>query len=158
MLALISPIPALDAVFELANKTIAGLLILIYVFSPWAAFVLNLIIFLVCLILFNWTNRRIKYLKAILLEPMILALKRKLFNKRDDVLFLKEKERLVQYVPELELSVKCFPNRALGKIKKKDLCYLVFSDEVISLIKPRFLRSPVITERGYPLDASGSCI
>ena len=42
--------------------------------------------------------------------------------------------------------MKCFPNRALGKIKKKDLCYLVFSDEVISLIKPRFLRSPVITE------------
>ncbi|MHC4927333.1 MAG: hypothetical protein ACYTER_08390, partial [Planctomycetota bacterium] len=59
LLTLISPIPTLDAMFECANKTVAGIIACVYAFDPWLAFVLNLILFLICLVIFKWANRRI---------------------------------------------------------------------------------------------------
>ncbi|MHC4926544.1 MAG: hypothetical protein ACYTER_04280, partial [Planctomycetota bacterium] len=60
LLTLISPIPTLDAMFECANKTVAGIIACVYAFDPWLAFVLNLILFLICLVIFKWANRRIR--------------------------------------------------------------------------------------------------
>ena len=144
LLVLISPIPTLDAIFEFTNKAIAGLLAIVYAFNPFAAFALNLIIFLVCLLIFKWVNRRIKYLRAILLDPMILALKRKILRNKDYDPDSKARDRLNRHAPEADLLVKCFPMRKLGKIKKKDLCYLLLEGDNFLLVKPRFLRSPVI--------------
>ena len=146
LLVLISPIPTLDAIFEFANKAVAGLLALVYAFNPWAAFVLNLIIFTVCLLIFKWVNRRIKYMRAILLDPIVLALKRKWSKNPDYDPNSKARNRLTRQIPEADLLVKCFPLRKLGKIKKKDLCYLMLERDVFILVKPRLLRPLVIKE------------
>lgn len=144
LLVLISPIPTLDAIFEFTNKAIAGLLAIVYAFNPFAAFVLNLIIFFICFLIFKWANRRIKYLRAILLEPMILSLKRKISRNKDYDPDHKARDRFAHHLPDADLLLKCFPMRKLGKIKKKDLCYLLLEGNNPVLLKPRFLRAPVI--------------
>ena len=80
LLVLISPIPTLDAIFECCNKAVVGILITIYAFNPYLAFVLNIFIFLVCLVIFRWVNRRLRYYKAVLLEPIWVGLVRKVLG------------------------------------------------------------------------------
>ena len=144
LLAMISPIPALDAIFEAANKTIAAILALIYAFSPLAAFILNLLIFLVCFTVFRWTNRRVNYLKAIILDPILLSLRKKVFNQSDYDPDENMRQKLSSGVSNLELIIKCFPTRKLGKIKTKDRCYLAIAADGLTLIKPRLLGSTII--------------
>ncbi len=153
LLVLISPIPTLDAIFECTNKGIAGIIACIYAFNPWLAFVLNIIIFLICLVIFKWVNRRLKYLKATLLEPILLGIIRKLLGRETYDPDWKAKRRYGRHVPGLELVVKCFPMRKLGKIKTKDRCYLAFGSDGVALIKPYLLRAPLV-KRLDPADLS----
>lgn len=143
LLTLISPVPTLDAIFECCNKGIAGVLITIYAFNPWLAFVLNIILFLCCLVIFNWVNRRVRYLKAMLLEPMVVGTVRSLLGKIHYNPDHRVLRKLTAQFGNIALVVKCFPSRKLGKIKKKDRCYLSFSSEGVLLIKPRLLGGPV---------------
>ena len=144
LLVLISPIPTLDAIFECTNKGIAGIIACIYAFNPYLAFVLNVVIFLVCLVIFKWVNRRLKYHKAILLEPILLGLVRKLLGRDTYNPDWKIRRRLGRDISGIELVVKCFPMRKLGKIKKKDRCYLVFAESGISLARPHLLKAALV--------------
>ncbi|MBL7214103.1 MAG: hypothetical protein ISS71_00325 [Phycisphaerae bacterium] len=144
LLVLISPIPTLDAIFECTNKGIAAVLACIYAFNPYLAFVLNIFIFLVCLVIFKWVNRRLRYLKAVLLEPILLGLVRKLLGRDTYDPDWKIKRQLARQLGDVELVVKAFPSRRLGKIKKKDRCYLVFGADALSLIRPHLLKPALI--------------
>lgn len=140
LLVLISPIPMLDAMFEVANKSVAGALAALYALSPKIAFAVNVVIFLLCLALFNFARRRVRYLKAMILDPLAV----KLFNISDP------DRRAAALVPrELGAAAplcKCFPDKRIGKAKRKDLCYLVRTDSGYALLKPRlFGRSQVQT-------------
>lgn len=55
-----SPVPLLDAMFETLNKAVCAGLLLVYAFSPWAAFALNILLFLVCLTLFRRARRGVR--------------------------------------------------------------------------------------------------
>jgi hypothetical protein len=144
LLALLSPVPALDAIFECANKAVAAALAFIYALNPWLAFVINVFIFLFCLLMFNWINRRIKYLKAILLDPIMLGIKRKFFGSKADGQDAGAKRKLIRLGREIDYMIKCFPSREFGRIKKKALCHLVFNGNQLSLIKPRLFKPPVV--------------
>ncbi len=71
MLIWISPVPLIDAGFEVANKSICLGLLTIYAFSPTLALFINLAILVVCLFIFNWAQRRLKYHWCIWLEPFV---------------------------------------------------------------------------------------
>ena len=144
LLVLISPIPTLDAIFECANKAAVGILATVYAFSPKLAFVLNVFIFLICLVIFRWVNRRLKYHKAILLEPILLGLVRKLLGRGTYDPDWKMRRWLSRDISGIELVVKCFPSRKLGKIKKKDRCYLVFAERGISLARSHLLKAALV--------------
>ncbi len=148
LLVLISPIPLLDAIFEGANKTVTALLALIYAYNPWVAFVINLLLFGFCLLIFRWVNRRIKYLRAVLLDPVMTGLKKKWLKDPSIAPDARAKRKLVRQGRQVDLLIKCFPKRKLGKIKKKDLCYLVFAGTDLVLIKPSLFGAP----RVEPLD------
>jgi hypothetical protein len=68
------PIPAIDACFELANKTLCAALLGLYVYSPFLATVVNLSLLAVCLVLLRWFGRSLAYFRAILMEPLYAAL------------------------------------------------------------------------------------
>jgi len=141
LLVLICPIPTLDAIFECANKAIAGLLMAVYVFSPWLAFVIDVILFLICLPIFKWCIRRIRYLRNILLGPVLWSMKKKWSKAGPDA---RAARTLSQHFKDIELLMKVFPNRRVGRIKKKELSYLVLADNSLRVAKLRWFRDPVI--------------
>ena len=144
LLVLVSPIPTLDAIFECTNKGLAGIIACIYAFNPYLAFVLNVILFLICLVIFKWVNRRLRYYKAVLLEPILLGMVRKLLGRETYNPDWKIKRRLSRDVSGIQLVVKCFPSRKLDKIKKKDMCYLAFGDEGPMLVRPHLFKRALV--------------
>lgn len=142
LLVLISPIPTLDAIFEISNKAVAAVLATIYAFNPWLAFVLNAFLFLVCLSMFGWINRRLRYLKAILIEPIWFGLVTRMLGRPNMEPQLGTLRKLQREMGEIELIVKCFPSRKVKPFKKKDRIYLVFTADKVLLAKYRLLRQP----------------
>ena len=67
----LTPVPFLDAVFEVCNKTLCAMLMAIYAFSPTLATLINLAFFLVAAILFRWVSRRVRFYRTMLLDPVL---------------------------------------------------------------------------------------
>ncbi len=65
------PFPTVDALFELANKSLSATLMAIYCYSPFAAACLNFMILGVCLLMFDTVWRRVRFCRGILLEPLL---------------------------------------------------------------------------------------
>jgi hypothetical protein len=140
LLVWISPIPALDAAFEAANKVVTAALAAIYAFNPYLAMVLNIILFLICLTIFNWAKRNVTYFRAIMIEPIIA----KLFGKTNFSPPPHIKAKISVFVEQGEPLLKVFPTRKIQKIKKKEMCYLTAGKEGLFLVKPRLIRQPKI--------------
>jgi hypothetical protein len=66
----LSPIPLLDALFELINKTLCLALVTVYLLHPATALVLNVLIFLACLALFRRARRTLTTLHEKFLRPL----------------------------------------------------------------------------------------
>ena len=139
LLVLISPIPTLDAMFEAANKAVAAVIAIIYAFNPWLAFVLNLLLFLVCLAIFQWAHKRIRFYRSILLAPAEMTIRKKLFNSSGDP-NAGIKDKIAHHIKDGIAIVKVFPEKRFGKIKKRDACCIIKSGDNLLLVKLRLFR------------------
>jgi len=70
LLIWISPVPFIDAAFELFNKFLCCGLLLVYAWSPWLALAINILIFAVCAVVFQWAKRRLDYQWHFWVEPI----------------------------------------------------------------------------------------
>lgn len=140
LLVWISPIPGLDAAFETANKVVTAVLATVYAFNPYLALALNVILFLICLAVFNWTRRRVKFFRSIYLAPIIA----KLFHKTDFSPSANIKAKVSAAMEQGRPLLKVFPARKINKIKKKELCYLTAGKDGLFLTKLRLFRRPKI--------------
>ncbi len=77
------PIPTIDAVVELGNKTICSGLMAIYCYSPWLAAALNLIILSISMVVFLWVYRRLNYYQHMIVGPVLAWLFPMWFAQRD---------------------------------------------------------------------------
>ncbi len=64
------PVPLVDAALEVANKTVCAALMAVYAWSPLAATGINLLLFVICLFMFRWVNRRVTYLRTMIGDPV----------------------------------------------------------------------------------------
>lgn len=64
------PFPFVDAMLEIANKSLCAALMAVYVWDPRVATAINLVIFAACLIAFRWIHRRTVYLRSMLFDPV----------------------------------------------------------------------------------------
>lgn len=64
----ITPIPTVDAIFEIANKTTCALLMAVYGYSPTLATVINLALFLAAAVVFRWVYRREVFFRTMLMD------------------------------------------------------------------------------------------
>lgn len=71
MLIWITPIPFLDAVFEVANKSVCAGLMGIYAWSPTLATLINLVMFSACLLVFGWVKRREVFFRKVMFDPLL---------------------------------------------------------------------------------------
>ena len=70
----LTPIPAIDAIFEACNKIACATLMAIYAWSPLVATILNLILFTVCALMFRWVHRGAVYMRTMLTDPIWVLL------------------------------------------------------------------------------------
>ncbi len=128
----VTPIPFLDACFEVANKSFCAALMAVYAFSPMVALLLNLILFLACLMVFAWIRRREFFYRSMLIDWVVVWWKRSVSTKS-----------AATTIPE-RLTV--FPHDKMGSIPARARCQLVNRGESgWTLIWPRWLR-PTVTE------------
>ncbi len=137
LLTLISPIPFLDAFFEMANKVVCAVLLSIYLTNPLLSFTINLVIFLICLCIFNWVNRRVNFLKAMLIEPIV----RNLFNIKNPL--WRYQRRLKSVRPDAVAIAKVFPMKKIGKIKTKQTCVFFKENGTFEIMRYSLIRKPI---------------
>ena len=126
MLIWITPIPTIDATFEVGNKITCGMLMAIYGYSPAIATGINLAMFVVAAILFRWIYRREVFFRSMLLDALFaFVLPPKTVRK-----------------PELNV----FPVQAVGCIPARARCVLLRHNSGWTLIHRRLLRQDVTVE------------
>ncbi len=118
----ITPIPFLDACFEIANKTLCAALMAIYAFSPMLALALNILIFIACLFVFAWMKRREVFYRTILIAWLV--------GQRSNS------------VNKLPAGLVVFPKRSIGRIPARAKCLIERTDEGWLLTQRRFFGSP----------------
>jgi hypothetical protein len=64
----LTPIPAVDAMFEITTKAVCAALIALYAFSPTIATLINLAMLFAALIVFRWVWRRMTFYRSILMD------------------------------------------------------------------------------------------
>lgn len=114
------PIPFVDAVLEIANKSLCAGLMAIYAWSPVAATVLNLLIFAVCLMLFRWVKRQVSFFRTMVGDPIWA-----LINQRYGI----------PQQPDLVV----FPTAPFDPFPPKSRLILRCHEKELQLIQPRFL-------------------
>ena len=67
----LTPIPAVDAMFEIANKSIVAGLMALYAFSPAIATAVNLAVLFAALIVFRWVHRRLSFYRSVLVDLIL---------------------------------------------------------------------------------------
>jgi len=151
----LSPFPTVDAIFEAANKAVAGALMAIYVWNPWVATLLNLAIFGVALLIFAWVRRRVDYLRAILGDPILGWLAEKLFRRPPVTLTSTMLNgSLAQACPSPTVVLKAFAGKRFGGLRVKSRGFFVQSQGRLQFVRRRLLRSPQVV----PLPAAGHSV
>ncbi len=111
------PVPAIDAVVELCNKSLCGALMALYCYSPWLATLVNLAILACSLIVFLWVYRRMNYYKDLIAGPALAWLLPSWFGQRGQTFqaFVESStQRLPKYLP-VTLTSEGSSYRAVGR-------------------------------------------
>lgn len=133
ILVWITPVPALDAGFEIINKLICAGLMLVYAFSPVVAVLINGLMFFACLLIFNWVRRRELFFRCVIIDAILGKINPSRGHR----------------IPE---SLVVFPAFNTGAIKRRSRCHLHQTDQGFALSCRRWLRSPLVeTLTGRPV-------
>ena len=64
----LTPLPTVDAIFEVCNKSLCAILMAIYGYSPTLATVINLAMFAIAALVFRWAYRRQIFFRTMLID------------------------------------------------------------------------------------------
>lgn len=164
MLIWLSPIPLVDAAFEVLNKIVCLGLLILYAISPMAALTVNVLIFLACAVVYRWAKKRLDYHWHFWIEPWWQAVfpsyrsfdGRHLwcfaeqdfgpFRKYDllQVYFWQGKWMIIRY--------DWFWRRKVHEFTHDDLPYLECTDWKVNLVLQQQIPLRLATHRGYRKD------
>jgi len=122
LLIWVTPVPFLDAMFEVANKSACAGLMALYAFSPTLATIVNLILFGLCAMMFLWARRREVYYRTLMFDVARSWLKLPAGSTN---------------------SITVFPQEAIGKIAAKSRCQLTKTDQGWQLIAKQWFRPAI---------------
>ncbi len=155
MMIFLSPFPTVDAIFEAANKAAAGALLAIYVWSPFAATVINLAIFGIALLLFAWVRRRVVYLRAVFGDPILGWLAEAVFRRPAPTLTsTRLTGALAELYPQPTVVLKAFVGKRFGGLRMKTRGFLVQADGKLAFAARRLFQAP----RVIPLPVAGHAV
>lgn len=122
----ITPIPTIDAIFEVANKSVCAVLMAIYGYSPTIATGINLAMFLAAAVVFRWVYRREVFFRTALVDAAwsLFAPPGKIANR--------------------ELTV--FPTADFGTIPARAKCRLCRTEVGWTLVQQSWLQKHSVVE------------
>ncbi len=99
------PVPLVDAAIEVLNKVICAGLMSLYCFSPALAAALDIILLILCAMVFGWIYRRLRFYREIIAGPALAWLLPGWFGQRSNemVAFLDESYQECRSVGEFLL-------------------------------------------------------
>jgi hypothetical protein len=151
VLVFLSPIPAVDAAFEVANKTVTAFLVALAVAYPWLAMVLNLMIFAMALLIFGWVYRRVVYMRCVLGDPMLGWLAENVFRKPAmTVGSTRLPTRVARSLGPCDMVLKAFAGRSYLGVKRKARGYLVSCGGKLRFVALRWFRAPFVVDLPAP--------
>ena len=119
LLIWITPVPLLDAMFEVGNKAACAGLMALYASSPLLATIVNLILFGLCAMIFTWARRREVYYRTLMFDVV---------------------RNWLKMPAGKTTAITVFPQSAMGPIPAKSKCLLTKSDSGWQLECPRMFR------------------
>lgn len=70
----LTPVPFLDAIFEVCNKSLCAMLMAIYAYSPTLATGINLVLLVIAALMLRWISRRVRFYRTMVLDPIVAKL------------------------------------------------------------------------------------
>ena len=70
----LTPVPFLDAIFEVCNKSLCAALMAVYAYSPTLATGINLVVLLIAALMLRWISRRVRFYRSMILDPILAQL------------------------------------------------------------------------------------
>ncbi len=117
----LTPVPFLDAAFEVCNKTLCVALMAVYAWSPVVATAFNLAMFAAAAIAFGWIHRRQVFFRTMLFDVVW-----GMFSS-----------------PQPKATIVVFPEKPVGPIKARACCHLIRNQSGWHLVQRPFLRSAI---------------
>lgn len=139
ILIFLSPIPLLDAFFELTKKGITFFLIVIYFVFPTFGFFLSVVIFFVSFLLFKRAKKVSNFFQYVYVLPMLS----KLFGTKQVLVSDKIPFKIRKQFSSTSLAIKCLTGKKIGTIPSKSMVWMIQSGEGLFIFQPKFLRSPI---------------
>ncbi|MEQ1906149.1 MAG: hypothetical protein ABL888_18335 [Pirellulaceae bacterium] len=102
----LSPFPTVDALFEIANKSVCTALMALYAFSPVLALVLNVCLFAICAALFRPMYRRAIYMRSLIVDPVLATIFPSMSQLRDGEMVVFNRERLFSFPAKSRLFLR----------------------------------------------------
>jgi hypothetical protein len=136
----LSPFPTVDALFEIANKSVCTALMALYAFSPVLALVLNVCLFAICAALFRPMYRRAIYMRSLIVDPVLATIFPSMSQLRDGEMVVFNRERLFSFSAKSRLFLRRSDS---GWILRKPNWFLGSTEQTLGLDA-----GPLIVQRG----------
>ena len=101
----LTPIPTVDAIFEVCNKALCGALMAVYAFSPTIATIINIVILLVALVVFRWMSRRVRFYRTMVMDPVLSRVWPGYGRPKEDALIVFPKNAIGPFKPKSRLKL-----------------------------------------------------
>lgn len=141
LLGAVIPIKGMNVVIEIIKCILHMILILLQIFSPVLSVAISIIIMIVGILLFRKMSTLSTYYKYIYVKPLWKSI----WHREDLVPLVHKKfpRRGHKRYPDIELAVPTFSMNRVGKIKKRELVWLIVKDEVPYLVRMKVFQKSV---------------
>lgn len=138
LLGAVIPIKGMNVVIEILKGVLHMILILLQIFAPVLSVIFSIIIMLVGILLFRKMSTLSTYYTYIYVKPLWKTLWHK--DDLSPLVHRKFPRRGHKRYPSIELAVPAFSMNHVGKIRKRELIWLILKDHVPYLIRIKPLR------------------
>ena len=108
----LTPIPLVDAIFEVCSKTLCAALMVVYAFSPMLATGINLVILIVATVVLRWISRRVRFYRTMILDPVLAKMWRGFGRAKTPDLIVFPKDNFGPFAAKSRLRLSRSPEAA----------------------------------------------
>ncbi len=127
----LTPIPFIDALFEVCNKTAAATLMAVYAYSPTLATIFNLILLTVAAIILRWIGRHVRFYRTLAVDPLLSLLWPAFAKPAKAELIVFPKQKVGPFAPKSQLRLTKHPSTSSAWVLRQAAWWLPRREHVL---------------------------